>query len=273
MELYANARNSQKTRRANSINDGATGLRSSHQALLRLVDTTDPAWPSVAAVLREMADADVEIDEAAVEIAAKLGARRHRLAMVNPQNTRSGRPAFHQMTLTGTSDSIIYYIRRGDLIKIGTTTDPARRFTALMPDEILAFEPGDDELETARHRQFGHLWHRAEYFRIAPELLEHARQIRHLHGDPDPAWPTTAAPQPPRGPRMPYPPAVLPPLVSHETVTVDEACGRLGVSKVTVWGWVHRGLISAVGRDGRRHLFYVEHLIAIRNRNSRRGTR
>jgi hypothetical protein len=265
LELYVNARTLQKASLDNGANDGDSGLRRSHQALLQLNDTTDPAWPSVAAVLREMADAGVEIDEAVAKIAAKVGAHRHRLAMVNPRDTRSGRPAYHQMTLTGTSDSLVYYIRRGDLIKIGTTTEPAIRFRALLPDEILAFEPGGDELETARHLQFGHLWHRGEYFRIAPELLEHARQIRHLHGDPDPAWPTTATPRPLRAPRM-----SLPPLISHEAVTVDEACSRLGLNKVTVWGWVHRGLIGPVGRDGRRHLFYAEHLVAIRDRNARR---
>jgi hypothetical protein len=269
LELYANARTSQKAHHAtglvDGVDDGNGGLRPSHQALLRLADTTDPAWPSVAAVLREMADAGVEINEAAVSIAAKLGGRRHRLAMVNPQGTRRGRPAFYQMTLTGTSDSIIYYIRRGDFIKIGTTTDPARRFGALLPDEILAFEPGGEELEKMRHRLFGHLWHRGEYFRIAPELLEYARQIRHLHGDPDPAWPTTATPRPPRTARV-----SLPPLISHETVTVDEACRRLGLNRITVWGWVHRGLVSPVGQAGRHHLFYIEHLAAIRDRNSPR---
>jgi len=268
LELYANARTSQKARYApglvNGIDDGSGGLRPSHQALLRLIDTTDPAWPSVAAVLREMAEADVEIDEAAAGIAAKLGGRRHRLAMVDPEATRSGRVVFHQMTLAGTSDSIVYYVRRGHLIKIGTTTNPAVRFRALLPDEILAFEPGGEDLETVRHRLFGHLWQRGEYFRIAPELLEYARQLRHLHGDPDPAWPTTATPRRPRTEQVP-----LPPLISHETVTVDEACSRLGLNRVTVWAWVHRGLVGPVGRAGRHHLFYIEHLAAIRDRNRR----
>jgi hypothetical protein len=76
LELYVNSRTSQNTKHASSSNGGDTGLRPSHQALLRLIDMTDPSWPSVAAVLREMADAGVEIDEAAVKTAAKLGAHR-----------------------------------------------------------------------------------------------------------------------------------------------------------------------------------------------------
>jgi MerR HTH family regulatory protein len=269
LELYANARTSQNTKHANGSNDGDPGLRASHQALLQLIDTTDPAWPSIAAVLREMADAGVEIGEAAYEIAAKLGAHRHRHAMLNPQATRTGRPAYHQMTLAGTGDSIIYYIRRGDLIKIGTTTEPAVRFTALLPDEILAFEPGGQSGELLRHRQFDHLRCQGEYFRSAPELLEHICQLRHLHGDPDPSWPTTATRARTRG-SCPVGYAALPPLVSHETVTVAEASRRFGIKEHRVWGWVRRGLIGPAGRDGRRRLFYVEHIAAVRERYDNR---
>ena len=265
MELYVNARTSQKVKRANGINDGDTGLRPSHQALLRLINMTDPAWPSIAAVLREMTDAGVEIGEAACEIAAKLGAHRHQHAMLNPQATRTGRLAYHQMTLAGTGDSIIYYIRRGDLIKIGVTTEPATRFRALMPDAILAFEPGTATEELLRHRQFDHLRCRGEYFRSASELLELARQLRHLHGAPDPSWPTTATRLKRQG-SHPLAYAALPPLVSHEMVTVAEASRRFGIKEHRVWSWIRRGLISPAGRDGRPRLFYAEHIAAVRDR-------
>lgn len=265
MELYVNARTSQKTKRSNGTNDGDTGLRSSHQAILRLVDTTDPSWPHTAAILREMVDAGVEIDEAAVKIAVKLGA--HRFAIAAAQK-HPGRRPYHQATLTGTSDSIVYYVRRGELIKIGTTADPITRFDRLMPDEILAFEPGDVEQETLRHRQFDHLRGHGEHFRSAPELLEHIRQIRHLHGDPDPSWPSAVLPRKNRE-RLP-----LPPLNSNETVTVSEACKRLGIKVDAVWRWVYRGLISPVGRNDRgHHVFYVEHLAVVRDRTAWRKRR
>lgn len=257
-KLYGEPRTPQE------IRDADGGLRPSHQALMRLFDTTDPAWPSTAAVLREMADAGVEINEAAYEIATKVGAHRHRFAMLKPEGSRRGRPAYHQMTLAGVGESIIYYIRRGNLIKIGTTTEPATRFRALMPDEILAFEPGSVAGEYLRHRQFGHLRCRGEYFRSAPEILEHARQLRHLHGDPDPSWPTTATKPQRQGSRAGgY--VILPPLVSHETITVTEASGRFGIKEHRVWGWVRRGLISSVGKDGRSCLFYAEHIAAVRD--------
>jgi hypothetical protein len=264
LELYVNARTSQKARRSNGIDDGDGGLRPSHQALLRLIDTTDPAWPSVAAVLREMADAGVKISEAVYEIAAKLGTYRHRLAMLDADQSRHRQPAYVQITLAvADSSSIVYYIRRGDLVKIGTTTGPAVRFRDLMPDEILAIEPGGEDLEVARHRQFDHLRYRGEYFRAAPELLEHAHQLRRLHGAPDPSWPTTATP----GPQRPCAP--LPPVTSHEMVTVSEAARRFGIKEQRIYGWARRDFISPAGRDGRHHLFYVEHIAAIRDRMDR----
>ena len=88
--------------------------------------------------------------------------------------------------------SIVYYARRGNVIKIGFTESPGARFTAFVPDEILAFEPGSGREERMRHKQFWHLRCRGEYFRLEPELLEHTRQLRQIHGDPDPSWPTSA---------------------------------------------------------------------------------
>lgn len=103
--------------------------------------------------------------------------------------------------------SIVYYIRRGQAIKIGSTTNPMTRFTVLMPDEILAFEPGATTEERKRHRQFQHLRCFGEHFKPDPELLEHALDLRRIHGDPDPAWPTVAilerAPVSPKRPAKP----------------------------------------------------------------------
>lgn len=64
------------------MNDGAlpagnTGAPRGVQRLLALVDTTEPAWPSVAAVLREYARAGRELDEEAVRGAVRLGRERH----------------------------------------------------------------------------------------------------------------------------------------------------------------------------------------------------
>lgn len=88
----------------------------------------------------------------------------------------------------------VYYVRRGDVIKIGHTVDLFRRMTTLRPDEVLAVEPGTREDETERHRQFAHLKLRqgkgsSEYFRDAPELREHIAAVIRDHGQP-PRLPT-----------------------------------------------------------------------------------
>src|SRR5690349_15381919 len=113
--------------------------------LLALVDTNDPAFEVIAEVLSEMRSAGVALDEAIIMAAVKLGRYRHREATQPGWQKRHAQPVRR---------SIVYYIRRGDLIKIGTTATPQRRFKALMPDEILAFEPGGVDQEAARHRQF-----------------------------------------------------------------------------------------------------------------------
>lgn len=88
---------------------------------------------------------------------------------------------------------IVYYIRIGSNIKIGTTTSFKYRMTALMPDEILATEPGHEELERLRHKQFAHLRvpPGRERFRADPELMDHIQMIRGQYGEPVDRYPTS----------------------------------------------------------------------------------
>lgn len=69
--------------------------------------------------------------------------------------------------------AVVYYIRFGDRIKIGTTMDIGTRLQALPHEELLLTEPGSYELEGKRHRQFNrHLIAGREWFEAAPELLD-----------------------------------------------------------------------------------------------------
>ncbi len=238
------------------------GIRPSCKALLALIDTTDEAWPVTAGLLREMALAGVELDAATVAAAVKLGRRQwEKTSALYPS-------ARFDPTLASMSDAIVYYIRRRDLIKIGTTTDPAERFGALMPDEILAFEPGSYTEEAFRHRQFEHLRCWGEHFTPEPELLAHIQDVRKLYGDPDPSWPTAA-----RAGRKRLEAASLPP-AAGETITAVDAVTRLGIKDGTLRGWVHRGRITPVGRDYRGwQLYHVNQLIFLRdNPRARRNT-
>lgn len=80
--------------------------------------------------------------------------------------------------------SVVYYIRIGELVKIGTTTNMTERMTSLVPDEILATEPGDVALERMRHKQFAADRVRGERFRMSAELGSHIAMIREHFGEP-----------------------------------------------------------------------------------------
>lgn len=83
---------------------------------------------------------------------------------------------------------VVYYVRVGDQVKIGTTTMALDvRFQMLPPDRhLLATEPGGRDVERIRHLQFKHLRvvHNREWFRAGPDLWDHVRDLRERHGDP-----------------------------------------------------------------------------------------
>jgi Helix-turn-helix domain len=226
-------------------------LRDDIRAIVDVIDTTEPAWPGIAAVLREFVAAGIELDVPTAGMAVKLGRQRW--------GSGGDRTVLAQKTLASSAESIVYYIRRGAHIKIGTTRRPRHRFTELMPDEIMAIEPGGRPEEAARHAQFAHLRVRAlsEYFHDSPDLLDHIRDTRSMYGDPDPSWPTMT-----KGREQ----WCLPLASSTDALTTEDAEKQLGINPVTVRAWRHHGRIEPAGIDHRgRFLFYREHLIRLRD--------
>jgi hypothetical protein len=65
----------------------------------------------------------------------------------------------------------VYFIRFGQRVKIGFTTNWRRRLSALPYDEILALMPGTMLDEKRCHAAFAHLRDVGEWFRVAPDLL------------------------------------------------------------------------------------------------------
>ncbi len=64
---------------------------------------------------------------------------------------------------------VVYYLRHGDRVKIGTTANPRQRFGAIWHEEVLAFERGDRRLEHRRHEQFAaDRFAGSEWFRLTP---------------------------------------------------------------------------------------------------------
>jgi len=168
-----------------------------------LVDPQDPYYYEICIELMMMQRAGVEMNQAAADIATKLV--RHKLgteeelkARQRANQERNRREQEERAKAWAEeraardqwreSDGIVYYILRGSLVKIGTTTQPMKRFSALMPDAVLATEPGDVELEKIRHTQFADLRNPNignEYFHPAAPLIAHVRALRDEHGVPN----------------------------------------------------------------------------------------
>jgi len=85
------------------------------------------------------------------------------------------------------AQSQVYYVRIGDYIKIGYTTNLTARLVGLRADadQVLATEPGGAQEERARHLQFAHLRKgRRENFRGALDLIQHIDRVNEKHGPP-----------------------------------------------------------------------------------------
>ena len=84
--------------------------------------------------------------------------------------------------------SVVYYIDRGGLVKIGTTSRFAKRMATMyvQPREVLAVEAGGYARESERHQQFSHLRTapRSELFRVADDLRDHMLALRTENPDP-----------------------------------------------------------------------------------------
>lgn len=236
------------------------GLKPSYERLRSLIDDDDLALPAITAVLCEMNDAGVELDETSIALAIKLGRRRWDKAAAAAGHGK----VRDLLTLASAASSIVYYIKRGALIKIGTTDDPVGRFTVLLPDAILAAEPGARPAEKLRHRQFAHLRCQGEHFQPALELLAHIEVVRGMYGNPDPSWPTSATAAAPCAGRVPGP-------VSAELMTVKEAYEVLGVTSSTIRTWVERGQLKRVGRAGRGYVYYADDLKSLQARSLKKA--
>lgn len=69
-----------------------------------------------------------------------------------------------------TRRSWVYILRKDGRVKIGYTTNLARRFAALQPDTVLYVAAGDRNTERDLHGRFGAHWITGEWFADAPEI-------------------------------------------------------------------------------------------------------
>lgn len=80
---------------------------------------------------------------------------------------------------------VVYYLRFGDRVKIGTTGNPKQRFAAIRHEDLLALEPGDRRTERRRHAEFaGDRLGTSEWFALSPAISAHIEALTASIGDP-----------------------------------------------------------------------------------------
>ncbi|MDA8323237.1 MAG: hypothetical protein M0030_25980 [Actinomycetota bacterium] len=132
--------------------------------------------------------------------------------------------------------SIVYYVRFGDRIKIGWTTELRTRLQSIPYDALLAVEPGGKDVEQARHRQFRALSLGREWFRDAEPLTSHVAMLAAT------------------GSKIPVAGLLEPIDVPEDAMlTVPEVAAALGIDPRTVRAWIARGFLgqTGLGTDGR----------------------
>ena len=75
-------------------------------------------------------------------------------------------------------DPIVYYMRMDRLVKIGTTTNLLQRVSAIMPQGVIAVEPGGRARERDRHSQFVALHSHYEWYWMREALWQHVLKLR-----------------------------------------------------------------------------------------------
>lgn len=163
------------------------------------VDRQDPLYCPIMFAMHELDQAGVEMNEQTAAIAITLARHRveksraeHEARMAAWDEEKRLQQPITPKVIDAHPDPVVYYVRRGQFIKIGTTMQFSKRMGALRPDEILAVEPGSYDLERERHVQFAatRCDSRSEYFLPSQELIEHMLEVREERGRPDQSWVT-----------------------------------------------------------------------------------
>lgn len=113
---------------------------------------------------------DIEISEASLRKMIE-----HDIASADDHAARERR---RQQERERNQVEVVYYMRLGNRVKIGWTTNLTVRRAAIQPEEVMVTEPGGQKLEYQRHQQFKHLRVSGEWFRLEGPLADHIDALR-----------------------------------------------------------------------------------------------
>ncbi|WP_328336758.1 GIY-YIG nuclease family protein [Streptomyces violaceus] len=155
----------------------------------------DPALTPFLLISRKWISAGIEMTEEMVEAALKLAQAQVDIGREEARRTEAKRKEEAERLAATKADSygsaehpVVYYVLRGKYVKIGTTANLRERMRDLMPDAVLAVEPGGRVLERRLHGHFARIRYSRdrEYFLLTDELQEHIDAVIAKHGPPPP---------------------------------------------------------------------------------------
>lgn len=157
-------------------------------------NSRDPVFPQFTSIVADWVQAGIEMTDelmqAAVQLATAQAQRAVEKKAIEARQAERVASAAEAVPLPGTfgdaPGGVVYYVRRAQFVKIGTTTQLRGRMRSLMPDEVLAVEPGSYRLEGELHRRFRHIRVRPnlEFFKYTSELRSHIQGVVDRVGPP-----------------------------------------------------------------------------------------
>jgi hypothetical protein len=140
-----------------------------------LVDKDEPAYADIIRAAIQAETLGFDMADPAIADTVIRGARRNHADRVRDEYIRGERNEARRQREQ--HPPVVYYMRVGNRVKIGFSTNLTSRISDVMPEEVLATEPGGPDVERARHRQFADLRVAREWFRYEGPLVEHVARL------------------------------------------------------------------------------------------------
>lgn len=140
-----------------------------------LLDQTEPAYSGIITAAWKASGLGFDLSDLATARTVVERARRCHADQVHGEYLRVLKNEKRRERLQHTP--VVYYMRVGNRVKIGFTTNLTARVSQVMPEEVLAIEPGGRLLEDVRHRQFAALRVTREWFRFEGPLAAHVSSL------------------------------------------------------------------------------------------------
>lgn len=154
--------------------------------LLKLVDLDDPDIEYIASSIAFLRAAGLDVTDPDIFQLAITGGRKRADEAENDLSLPSAQRAERDRARREANErhlermelrSVVYYMRIGNRVKIGYTTNLRNRLNAINPEELVATEQGGPQLEAKRHQQFAQLRVHGEWFRFDGALAEHVKTL------------------------------------------------------------------------------------------------